>query len=693
MVEWASSAAVGFFAQYGLALSATSTAILLSALTYWRKPSKQGESFEAAAPRRSPAALSMPMRRSLSRAMRAMSPQRLMAADGTSPSRRLVLKAKSLLRATRRQVKARGLFTGATRRKLRQISSKARHEVMREARQIKAAAHARRDRISGKISQRALGGKNAMKLMRALGERDGRRMSKLLSQQRRDSEARATAYSQRRELEGSKRAQPASSPGACEGTGGLLPIDLPSDSKPWDRLHVWLVAGEGLPYRPPGWLFEPYVVVSADVVTGCASQAVSAYEFKVRTDYVDARAPVWDERGLLCFRRGEASRFRVLLGAQGWIFGGIFSADLLHPLGLLRALCRVLSFTPPPPPSQASLELPAAGGGWEERKVPLRSGGTLTLQVRVSAWEERPVARMPPPPCSAPPPPSEQAALGRRPSGPAACPAEDDGSSDTHASSDRGEAAGRLAAGRLAASSATGQRGDSAVAALAAARSGAEDMEGAHPESTDEGGGAHRRWREYYGVVDEVLCLRDGEKAVLSYCLQRIPTQRAASGAGVGESGMAHPSPPASVSLPEVNGALLWLPGRNDAFFHWHMLPMLQGCGFDLFVLSYRRVGECMRLGFVSNPMHISHTVSGDFGEYHEEMSAALNFIQGGGAGRRYKRTLGYAHSTGAPILLDYPIAHGDGRFSSFVFNSPFLAWGWDLGPLTSFVITTRLRC
>lgn len=30
-------------------------------------------------------------------------------------------------------------------------------------------------------------------------------------------------------------------------------------------------------------------------------------------------------------------------------------------------------------------------------------------------------------------------------------------------------------------------------------------------------------------------------------------------------------------------------------------------------------------------------------------------------------------------MLLDYLIAHGDADFDGFVFNSPFLSWGWDL--------------
>jgi len=135
-------------------------------------------------------------------------------------------------------------------------------------------------------------------------------------------------------------------------------------------------------------------------------------------------------------------------------------------------------------------------------------------------------------------------------------------------------------------------------------------------------------------------------------------------------------------------GAVLWLPGRSDAFFHWHLLPLLHGCGLDLFVLSYRRVGECGRLGFIRNPMHVSHCATGDFSEYHEEITRSLDFIYSGGAGgRRYRRVIGYAHSTGAPVLLHYLLSYGDGRFDGFVFNSPFLSWGWAVGGLTRLVI------
>lgn len=43
----------------------------------------------------------------------------------------------------------------------------------------------------------------------------------------------------------------------------LDPAILPSEASPFDRLHVWLIDGTGLPHRPRWWPFEPYVLVTA----------------------------------------------------------------------------------------------------------------------------------------------------------------------------------------------------------------------------------------------------------------------------------------------------------------------------------------------------------------------------------------------------------------------------------------------
>lgn len=72
--------------------------------------------------------------------------------------------------------------------------------------------------------------------------------------------------------------------------------------------------------------------------------------------------------------------------------------------------------------------------------------------------------------------------------------------------------------------------------------------------------------------------------------------------------------------------------------------------------------------------MRNSHCLTGDFGEYHDDVAQAVAFIRSRGM---YDQLLGYAHSTGAPVLLDYLMAHGDSDFSGFIFNSPFLDWGW----------------
>jgi len=103
-----------------------------------------------------------------------------------------------------------------------------------------------------------------------------------------------------------------------------------------------------------------------------------------------------------------------------------------------------------------------------------------------------------------------------------------------------------------------------------------------------------------------------------------------------------------------------------------------------LFVLSYRRVGACVKYGFLgANPQLVSHCESGGFDEYHEEIDRALILIHHRAKrhGQTY-RVLCYSHSTGSLILLDYLRARGDAAFVGFVFNSPFLGWGWDTTPL-----------
>ena len=72
---------------------------------------------------------------------------------------------------------------------------------------------------------------------------------------------------------------------------------LPSDERPWDRLHVWLVDGEGLPYRPKLWPFEPHVVVSTvGSEPGAVALLTDTFEFQTIPEFTSPTNPVWDER-------------------------------------------------------------------------------------------------------------------------------------------------------------------------------------------------------------------------------------------------------------------------------------------------------------------------------------------------------------------------------------------------------------
>lgn len=57
---------------------------------------------------------------------------------------------------------------------------------------------------------------------------------------------------------------------------------------------------------------------------------------------------------------------------------------------------------------------------------------------------------------------------------------------------------------------------------------------------------------------------------------------------------------------------------------------------------------------------------------YNTLIDQALEIIKGHNT---YEKTLGYAHSTGGIIMINYLIEEGDGAFDGFLFNSPLLDW------------------
>lgn len=153
--------------------------------------------------------------------------------------------------------------------------------------------------------------------------------------------------------------------------------------------------------------------------------------------------------------------------------------------------------------------------------------------------------------------------------------------------------------------------------------------------------------------------------------------------------------------------AVLWVLGRNDCFMHPHVAAALFFAhGYDLYVLNYRMNGQCRKRGWVFDAHFNSHVPGGTFDVYVGDIRNALSEMMATtpaaatdhhkdppGSGGGYEMVIGYAHSTGAPILLNYLMEEGDGAFDAFMFNSPFLDWGFVGGDMAEFVLehTTAL--
>jgi len=102
---------------------------------------------------------------------------------------------------------------------------------------------------------------------------------------------------------------------------------------------------------------------------------------------------------------------------------------------------------------------------------------------------------------------------------------------------------------------------------------------------------------------------------------------------------------------------------------HPHVLQLFLDNDFDLYTLDSRRCGRCIK--YLDDPRMSHH--SDDFDEYFEEFDLALNFMK---AQKDYTKVVGYTHSTGAPMLVNYIMKNGDDAFSAFIMNGPFLDWG-----------------
>ena len=657
----------------------------------------------------------------------------------------------------------------------------------------------------------------------ALGERSAVRLARArhMSMDGSPRKAKLTAEERRR----LRRPILPKRPTSIGGEMTALEKMLPTDAHPWDRLHVWLVDGQGLPYRPRLWPFEPYVVVTAvgDDTGSSADSPVGAFEFQVRASHMSPTQPIWDEQGLLCYKRGGTTHFRVVVCGSGKVWSGLYGAYVLRPAAALqvslltfggwlwslvilpvrlaRAIAAALraclqavglfagpstdangaaagslvtdglsahatatptaaigthgglaplsvgsgvavgidaAEAPTPTPAAVAVtpaaavvaasgspyltrrasgrpsptdftpsdlisphdvtpdglsagfdgirrdsagfdelgsgslgggdetagesrhgescdlaelqrelierqtfELPKAGGPWMDVCVPLppRCGGTIRLRVRVTAWEERLVHAPPPLPPPHTPTPTQGIVDG----------------ASAESEADKAKVA-------EVAEKAVPNSARSPSPALKWLNSGGAMTANGNGLSTETEGGGSTAWL-CDGMTHRVL---EGD------------------GDGVGPNRGVLSFYTTAPLFTGGSSALLWLPGRNDAYYHPHVARVLAAHGIDLYVLSYRRMGSCRKLGILDDPMRNSHCASGSFSEYHQDVTQALDFIRSRGA---YERILGYGHSTGCPVLLDYVMTHGDGHFDGFIFNSPFLSWGMAGRPLSRLVV------
>jgi predicted alpha/beta hydrolase family esterase len=132
----------------------------------------------------------------------------------------------------------------------------------------------------------------------------------------------------------------------------------------------------------------------------------------------------------------------------------------------------------------------------------------------------------------------------------------------------------------------------------------------------------------------------------------------------------------------------MWFIGRNDCFMHPHVAnDLFVGKGYDLYFFNYSCDGMTRKRGWVG-PHFNSHNRKSSFDLYIGQIEKALEIVKAG----NYEKTLGYAHSTGGPVLINYLMKKGDADFDGFIFNSPFLDWGFVGGDAVEFILEDGIQ-
>jgi alpha-beta hydrolase superfamily lysophospholipase len=166
------------------------------------------------------------------------------------------------------------------------------------------------------------------------------------------------------------------------------------------------------------------------------------------------------------------------------------------------------------------------------------------------------------------------------------------------------------------------------------------------------------------GWVAQTLALRDDDITArtgvrpIATLVHRLPSASvddaapAAAGAASGTPGDARPQ----------RGAVLYLHGFVDYFFHPHVADALAAAGYDLYALDLRDYGRSIVPGRPPNEVT-------DLARYVEEIDAAVRELRG-----RYARLVLLGHSTGGLVAALWAHARrGRGLLDALVLNSPWL--------------------
>lgn len=129
---------------------------------------------------------------------------------------------------------------------------------------------------------------------------------------------------------------------------------------------------------------------------------------------------------------------------------------------------------------------------------------------------------------------------------------------------------------------------------------------------------------------------------------------------------VAGPTPRASLVRwvhPQPRGAMLYLHGYNDYFFHTELAQRVWQAGWEVYALDLRRYGRSLQTGELAGYVE-------DVEVYFEELSQAIARIRERDG---HQRLWVNAHSTGGLTVTRYVQQRGEG-IDALVLNAPFYA-------------------